>query len=259
MSGWYAMKRGWMEHEIFDSEQPYTKREAWVWIVENACFKPTPVDIGGRPHTVPRGSLCYSLRFLARKWRWSVKSVQTFLCLLESHGVVRVSVVDTGAGAKTKRTQISLCNYDKYQQVGDKRETAEKQKGDKEEQGNNIPVGEAADAASETVIDLSSPNAAVWAIGKAFLAKHGKKNPGSTIGMWLKAATATEIIGAIEAAEKAGTQDPVPYITAILKPKHPWRTDAQGRPEIGSTRITRDGRQQVYVNHYDGWMNENSA
>lgn len=36
------------------------------------------------------------------------------------------------------------------------------------------------------------------------------------------------------------------------------RVGEQGRPEIGSTRVTAAGVTQRYVNHFDGWMREYS-
>ncbi|WP_422028131.1 hypothetical protein [Roseovarius sp.] len=244
MSGWYAMKRGWMDHEIFESKQPYTKREAWVWIVESAAYKATPVDIGGKPYTVPRGGMCFSLRFLAQKWRWSVKAVQTFLSQLEAHGIVQVSVAKTGTGTKTKRTQITLCNYDKYQQVGDKTETREKQKSDKEEQGNNIPVGSA---------DALDPDKVLFDSGIQYLTASGipERKARMLLGKWRKEHGTEAVIAALGRAKREGAIEPVAFIEGCLK----FRAK-KAKPEIGQTRTTPDGRKQVYVNHYDGWVQE---
>lgn len=226
MSGWFAVKRGTLEHELFAPEGKWSKYEAWVWFIENAAFKPTVIDIGGKPYTVPRGALCFSQRFLSEKFRWSKKAVTSFLGHLEAHGVIKICVAQTGTGTKSKRTQITLCNYDKYQSAGTKTEPKGDQKGTKEEQVTNIPPTEGADAPSGLVVDLSSPTAAVWAVGKQYLGRHGVKNPGEMIGKWLKSATAVDLIAAIQAADRARTEDPIPYITEALKPKR------NGRPTV---------------------------
>lgn len=217
MSGWYAMKRGWLEHEMFSPVGRWSKAEAWVWLVENACFKPTSVDLGGKPHSVPRGSLCHSLRFMATKWRWSTKAVQTFLRDLEAHGVVKFSVITGGHGGETRRTQITLCNYHKYQSTGNAQETREKRTGNKEEQGNKETTSLSEESGDSEPIRVSLVTTTLWAMGKQYLSQHGIQNSGSLIGRWLKTSEPLQIIAAIDAAQKSGTQDPIPYITEALK------------------------------------------
>lgn len=220
MSGWYAMKRGWLDHEVFEPEGRWSRAEAWVWMVEAAAYKPTTIDLGGKPHVVPRGALCFSLRFLGKRWRWSTKAVQTFLRDLEAHGVVRSEVIRGGHGGETRRTQVTLCNYEKYQSVGNAGETRGKRAGNEEEQGNKDNTLEAIasnGAGAPTTIEVSVTSSAVWNAGKPFLASKGVDNPGAMIGRWLKTHSPLEVLAALESAQKSGTQDPVPYITEALK------------------------------------------
>lgn len=228
MSGWYAMRRGWLDHEIFAPSGQWSKAEAWVWMVEAACFKPTVIDIGGKPYTVPRGALCYSERFMSDKFKWSRKALQTFLGQLEAHGVIARTVARTGTGTKSKRNQITLCNYEKYQSAGAKSEPKERQKGTKEEQGNK----ETSSLPSEVLPEASQPievsvlSKAVWDAGKPYLAGRGVPNAGAMIGRWLKDHPPLALLAAIEAAQKSGTHDPIPYINETLKggPVHGQRT-----------------------------------
>lgn len=219
MSGWYAMKRGWLEHEMFEPEGRWSRAEAWVWMVEAAAYKPTVIDIGGKPYTVPRGAICHSLRFMATRWRWSTKAVQNFLRDLEAHGVVRSEVVKGGHGGETRRTQVSLCNYEKYQAPRNTKETQEKREGNKEEQGNKltIPPSEEAVASPHPVSILTTT---MWEVGKRYLGneRFGITNPGAVIGRFLKINNdPATVLSAIDAAHKADTHDPIPYITEILK------------------------------------------
>lgn len=234
MSGWYAMKRGWLDHEAFTPKGPWSRAEAWVFLVESAAYAPTTIDIGGRPYVVARGSCCFALRFLATKWKWSVKAVQSFLATLERHEAIKVSVAKTGNGTKTKRTQITLCNYEKYQSFGDKRETREKQKGDKEEQGNNISVLSEREAEASAPVEVSVTSSAVWNAGKPFLASRGVKDPGPMIGRWLKSHSPLAILSAIEAAQKSGSQDPIPYITETLKGGSNVKPSAKGAERVNA-------------------------
>lgn len=212
-NGWYAMKRGWLEHECFEPVGKWSRAEAWVWMVETACWKPQTIDIGGKPYTVQRGHLCHSERFLCGKFKWSRTALRTFFAQLEAHKVIEISLAQTGPGAKQKRNQIRLCNYEKYQSAETQREPKENPNRTKEEQVNNIPVGEA--VASEPV-EVNVLSSAVWNAGKPFLASRGVKSPGPVIGKWLKDNPPMAVLSAIEAAQKCGTQEPVPYISKIL-------------------------------------------
>lgn len=219
MSGWFAMRRGTLDHEIFAPTGKWSKFEAWVWMVETAPYKDGHATIKGKRYQVKRGHVYHSIRFMSGKFRWSEKAVRVFIDALVKHGAVEKIGAQKGAhfGA-----QLRLCNYDKYQNVG---RTKGRTQGHKEEQINNIPVGKADESAS-AVVEIDSVKSTVWRVGKAYLAKHGVKNSGAVIGRWLRDATPANLLDAIDAAQRAETQDPVPYITASLKPKasdEAWR------------------------------------
>ena len=247
--GWFAIKRGALEHDMFAPKGPWSKFEAWVWMVESAAITDTIIDIGGKPYTVPRGAMCFSQRFMATKFKWSKKAVTTFLAQLQAHKSIVISVAKTGNGTRSKRNQVTLCNYDKYQHGGTKTEPKGDQKGAKEEQLTTIPVGRADKSALSEVVDFSSPQATAWTFGKPMLAKAGVKDPGAMIGKWCRDYCAVELLAALQAADKAQTQDPVPYITATLKGR-------EREPQIGDTRVKANGQRQRYENKFDGWMNE---
>lgn len=207
------MRRGTLEHEIFAPVGKWSKYEAWAWMIESAAFKETVIDIGGKPYRVSRGSLCFSQRFLATKFNWSKKAVSSFLSQLEAHGAISLSVAKTGTGTRSKRTQITLCNYDKYQGVGAKREPKGGQKGAKEEQGNNIPVGEA---------DKSTPpdpDKIMFESGRRLLAESGisSAKAGQLLGKWRKQSGTAQVIEALSRAKREGAIEPVAFIEGCLK------------------------------------------
>lgn len=135
---WYRMERGWMDNGAFDRE-PYTQREAWQWMIEEANWKPCVVSVSGTPMSLKRGQFTSSIRFMADKFQWSTGRVSRFLnklCVL--------TMIETAV--ETGQTIITICNYSKYQDVDRKGEDSSKDatvdadrdaNGDKLEQVNN--------------------------------------------------------------------------------------------------------------------------
>lgn len=133
--GWFAMKRGWRDNPLFRGE--YSRAEAWVWLIENACWKPTKFDIKGKIITLQRGQLCASRERLATAWGWSPSAVERFLTRLQTEQMIGR---ETGQG----KSVLTISNYAKYQDIGaktgQKSEQATGQKSDRnrtaKEQGN---------------------------------------------------------------------------------------------------------------------------
>ena len=122
-SGFYLVQRGWRDNPIFKNE-PYTEREAWEWLIEEAAFKPVKKWIGGNLVTIERGQVAHSIRFMANAWKWSKSRVARYLNRLAEadmitvHDVIRnrdSSGTDTGTPSGTAVRPITLCNYDRYQ------------------------------------------------------------------------------------------------------------------------------------------------
>jgi hypothetical protein len=93
------MQRGWCDKAIFGRE-PYCRRAAWVWLIENAAFAPR--------NGLERGQIRTSFRFLAMAWRWSVPAIQRWLAAAQKAEMIRYTT-DTAC------TIITVCNYSKYQ------------------------------------------------------------------------------------------------------------------------------------------------
>ncbi len=111
MSGWIAISRDLFAHDFF-AREPMSEREAWVWMIARAAWKDTRHRIGGDMVDVPRGSFFCTLRELQQAWGWgSDKRVRSFLKRLENERMV-------DANTDAKKTQITICNYDQFQDVG---------------------------------------------------------------------------------------------------------------------------------------------
>lgn len=111
MSGWIAISRDLFAHDFF-AREPMSEREAWVWMIARAAWKDTRHRIGGEMVDVPRGSFFCTLRELQQAWGWgSDKRVRSFLKRLENERMV-------DASTDAKKTQITICNYEQFQDVG---------------------------------------------------------------------------------------------------------------------------------------------
>lgn len=108
--GVFAVDRGVWEHDVLVDKNPFSRREAWLWLLSEAAWKPHRRRLAGRPVEIGRGQLAASLRFMASKWRWSESRVRRFLSTLQNEGMIDAT---TDAGI----TLLTLCKYDSYQRV----------------------------------------------------------------------------------------------------------------------------------------------
>lgn len=110
MSGFAVLYREATEHHLFVGDS--ARFGAWAWLVLKACWKPTKFNAGGTTITVERGQLCVSRSQLAAAWGWSPSAVERFLTRLQTEQMIERA---TGQG----RSVITICNYDKYQDISE--------------------------------------------------------------------------------------------------------------------------------------------
>ncbi len=111
MSRWVRVQADILDHPLFANSER-SESDAWLWLITNAAWSPTHHRIGNDVVPVPVGSVFVTLRGLAKEWNWkSEKRVRTFLRVLENHEMI---VTKTDAG----KTQVTICNYSKYQEGG---------------------------------------------------------------------------------------------------------------------------------------------
>lgn len=109
--GVFAVDRGIFDHPLFDEGRPFSRREAWLWLVAEAAWKPRPTRVSGQIIELKRGQLAHSVRFMAAAWGWSKSAVDRFLGRLKTETMIGT---DGGTGCGV----ITICNYDEYQRVG---------------------------------------------------------------------------------------------------------------------------------------------
>lgn len=109
-NGVFAVARGIFDHPMFASDDPFTEREAWIWMIAEAAWKSTRIRAGVAVLNVARGEFAHSVRFLAKRWNWHPAKVQRFLARLKTDTMIETRV-DTGV------TVITICKYNEYQRV----------------------------------------------------------------------------------------------------------------------------------------------
>lgn len=138
MDYYIPISRRLFEHQLWCEERKFSRFEAWLDIVQSARFEDTKQLIGNRFIEVKRGQMLVSLRFLACRWQWSTKKVNSFLDLL-----IQDKMITKETPKETGQTVITICNYDKYNSQLSGEETPKKQQGNTKEtvrkqQGNKV-------------------------------------------------------------------------------------------------------------------------
>lgn len=105
--GYFIIYREIFDHHIFAPE-PFTEREAWMWLICSAAWQTCKVRAGSAVIEIERGELIYSTRFMARKWRWTESRVRRFLKRLQGDAMI-------DARTTHQTTHLTICNYNKYQ------------------------------------------------------------------------------------------------------------------------------------------------
>lgn len=108
--GVFAVSRGIWGDADFAAE-PYTEREAFIWLVSAAAWKEIRLGHGGTVIALQRAEFCFSLRFMAEKWQWKKDRVARFLLRMQNRDIIR----------DTSRDNIkiySIKNYNRFQVVG---------------------------------------------------------------------------------------------------------------------------------------------
>jgi len=112
--GWFKYYRSSTENEFYFSE-PFDKWHAWIDLLTLAEFAPRTVFIRGIEFNLQPGDLIQSQKKLAKRWKWSNKTVIRFLNLLSSRGQISIKV-------HHKISVISIVNWAFYQFSNEERE-----------------------------------------------------------------------------------------------------------------------------------------
>jgi DNA replication protein DnaD len=120
MSGTVNISRGIWSDTAF-KDQPFTEREAFMWMVMEASWKPREKRVGSVVVQLNRGQLAASVRFMADAWNWQKSTVDRFLKRLENRDMI-------GTASGTGVNVITICKYNDYQSAPSDSGTPKKQK-----------------------------------------------------------------------------------------------------------------------------------
>lgn len=184
MSGTVNIARAlWDDPTFRDTEM--SQREAWIWLIAEASWRPRTKRIGTKEIELSRGQVAASTRFLAAAWEWSEPKVRRYLDMLENRRMI-TRVTDAGV------TVITICKYDDYQSkprdddaAPTQQPTQDRRTADANENKGEIKVKEEEGAQARETDFLISVRQAVG-IGSADIPRYWQGSTAEThVGMWL--------------------------------------------------------------------------
>lgn len=108
--GWIKVHRSLLESDIWQKDEPYDSRSAWLDLLMSANHEDRDIVFDYEVVKISRGQFITSIRKLAKRWKWSAERTLKYLRILE-----RLEMIHRDSN--TKRTLITIVNYDKYQDV----------------------------------------------------------------------------------------------------------------------------------------------
>ena len=107
-NNWIKLNRSITDHWLWTSGETFSRGQAFIDLLLMAAYADHPIVSQGKRMNLKRGSVVTSIRYLSDRWRWSKDKTMNFLNDLEADGTIE-KVSDT------KRTVLTIVNYDKYQ------------------------------------------------------------------------------------------------------------------------------------------------
>lgn len=110
MEGWIKLHRKIHDCWIWQIDEPFDKRSAWVDLLLLANHKDVKLHFNSELILVQRGQFVTSIRKLSDRWKWSYDKVSRFLKLLESDGMIRKE-------SDKCRTLVTIEKYSNFQDL----------------------------------------------------------------------------------------------------------------------------------------------
>lgn len=145
--GVFAVSRGIFDDPDFAPE-PFTQREAFMWLVASSAWKELTVRGAYGRVNLRRGEFCFSVRFLAERWKWSKSRVARFLSMLENRDIIR--------DAKRDTEQVWIVNkYNDFQRVSLPKRDSDR---DAERDSSGTLAGQQRDKEEDRIIQDNTGN-----------------------------------------------------------------------------------------------------
>jgi hypothetical protein len=267
--GWFRLHRDVFTHPVLSEDEngnrlPFSKLEAWLWMIGEAAWADRRANIGGQIVTLRRGQFSHSIRFMAKAWQWGVATVDRFLKRLKNEQMIGTA---SGTASGTAVTVITICNYDKYQSdaadsgtpSGTPSGTAaeqqrnrleEREEGKKEEKKDLRQNGHAHDAAKPAKSRAPSALSEFEPVWKTYPRKVGR---GAAEKAWTKALATVhdpgEITGPLAAFVAASRRVEPKFIPHLAT----WLNQQRWRDETGGSAASVDPDEAAYYAKLDSW------
>lgn len=121
MAGWIKVHRTMIDHWINKDVRKFSRFEAWMDILLSVNYNDAKVTIKNTVYEVKRGQSIYSLDTWSKRWGWNKSATRRFVQLLEKDGMIELKT-------DTQTTQLTVCNYARYQDERNANETQTKRK-----------------------------------------------------------------------------------------------------------------------------------
>lgn len=106
--GWISIHRKIRDCVIWDTDEPFTRRDAWIDLLLLANHNDKEIIFDGKKITIKKGQYLTSVRKLAKEWHWGNAKTLAYLRLLEECEMIT-------RHADSRRTLITIVNYGIYQ------------------------------------------------------------------------------------------------------------------------------------------------
>ena len=81
-SGWIKLYRQLQHNPIWQSSEPFSRRDAWIDLLLLANHEERVIIVKGKKQVIGEGQHWTSYRILADRWHWSYEKVRRYFALL---------------------------------------------------------------------------------------------------------------------------------------------------------------------------------
>lgn len=121
--GFIPLYRDLQNHWIWQSDEPFTKGQAWVDLLLSVNHEDKKIFVNGKIVTIHAGQMWTSYKKLGNRWNWSKERVFRYAKLLKNDGMIKVDATANG-------TLITLINYEYFNNPCYTNKTANKTSGE---------------------------------------------------------------------------------------------------------------------------------
>lgn len=108
MTGYIKLFRDIEQSDIWNMDEPFSPRDAWIDLLLLASHKDHQILKNGKVIESKRGQVNRSLKQLADKWQWSINKVRRYITCLEKMKMAHAECNADG-------TVITIENYTRWQ------------------------------------------------------------------------------------------------------------------------------------------------